>query len=145
MTTLKQSLKMLNEKRQDFTLVILTIIFTVVSWVSIQKGYLNETKSHISMDEHDSDRNENSTPRSFVLPATPAVAEEQERKKAEILKGIYADKCMSKLKDLGYSIDDFDTSFNAKLVEAILSFQQEMKLEKTGQLDLETRKKLGCM
>jgi hypothetical protein len=97
------------------------------------------------MDEHDSDRNENSTPRSFVLPATPAVAEEQERKKAEILKGIKADRCLSKLKDLGHSIDDFDTSFNAKLVEAILSFQQEMKLKKTGQLDFETRNKLGCM
>ena len=96
------------------------------------------------MDEDDSDRNENSTPKSFVLPATPAVAEEQERKKTEILKGILADKCMSKLKDLGYPIDDFDTSFNAKLVEAILSYQSKSKLNKTGQLDVETRKKIGC-
>jgi hypothetical protein len=98
----------------------------------------------MSIDEDDSDRNENSTPRSFVLPATPAVAEEQERKKTEILNGIHADKCMSKLKDLGYPIDDFETSFNAKLVEAILSYQSKSKLDKTGQLDIVTRKKLGC-
>ena len=135
---------MLNEKNLNSILVVLTITFIVVSGVSIQKGYLTETRSHMSMDEDDSDRNENSTPRSFILPATPAVAEEQERKKTEILKGIYADKCMSKLKDLGYPIDDFDTSFNAKLVEAILSYQSKSKLNKTGQLDSETRKKLGC-
>lgn len=135
---------MLNEKNLNSILVVLTIIFIVVSGVSIQKGYLTETRSHMSMDEDDSDRNENSTPRSFILPATPAVAEEQERKKAEILKGIDADKCMSKLKDLGYPIDDFDTSFNAKLVEAILSYQSKSGLNKTGLLDLETRKKLGC-
>ena len=135
---------MWNEKNTNSILVVLTMIFIVVSGVSIQKGYLTETRSHMSMDEDDSDRNENSTPRSFVLPATPAVAEEQERKKAEILKGIRADKCMSKLKDLGYPIDDFDTSFNAKLVEAILSYQSKSKLNKTGQLDIETRKKLGC-
>ena len=135
---------MRNEKRTNSILVVLTIIFMVVSGVSIQKGYLTKNKSHLLMDEDDSDRNENSTPRSFVLPATPAVAEEQERKKAEILKGIHADKCMSKLKDLGYPIDDFDTSFNAKLVEAILSYQSKSKLNKTGQLDIETRKKLGC-
>ena len=135
---------MLNEKNLNSILVVLTITFIVVSGVSIQKGYLTETRSHMSMDEDDSDRNENSTPRSFILPATPAVAEEQERKKTEILKGIQADKCMSKLKDLGYPIDDFDTSFNAKLVEAILSYQSKSKLNKTGQLDSETRKKLGC-
>ncbi|OZB49362.1 MAG: hypothetical protein B7X60_01445 [Polynucleobacter sp. 39-45-136] len=135
---------MWNEKNINSILAVLTITFIVVSGVSIQKGYLTETRSHMSMDEDDSDRNENSTPRSFVLPATPAVAEEQERKKAEILKGIRADKCMSKLKDLGYPIDDFDTSFNAKLVEAILSYQSKSKLNKTGQLDIETRKKLGC-
>lgn len=135
---------MLNDKNTNSILVVLTITFIVVSGVSIQKGFLIETKSHMSMDEDDSDRNENSTPRSFVLPATPAVAEEQERKKAEILKEIYANKCMSKLKDLGYPIDDFDTSFNAKLVEAILGYQSKSKLNKTGQLDIETRKKLGC-
>ena len=135
---------MRNEKRTNSILVVLTIRVMVVSGVSIQKGYLTKNKSHLLMDEDDSDRNENSTPKSFVLPATPAVAEEQERKKAEILKGIHADKCMSKLKDLGYPIDDFDTSFNAKLVEAILSYQSKSKLNKTGQLDVETRKKIGC-
>jgi hypothetical protein len=135
---------MSNGKNSNFKLIVLTIIFIVVSSVSIQKGYFTETRSYLTMDEDDSDRNENSTPRSFILPATPAVAEEQERKKAEILKGIYADKCMSKLKDLGYPIDDFDSSFNAKLIEAILSYQEKMALNKTGKLDLETRVKLGC-
>ena len=135
---------MLTEKNINSILVVFTTIFILVSGVSIQKGYFNEYISHMSMDQDDSDRNENSTPRSFVLPATPAVAEEQERKKTEILKGIHADKCLSKLKDLGYPIDDFETSFNAKLVEAILSYQSKIKLNETGLLDLETRKKLGC-
>ena len=135
---------MSNGKNSNFKLIVLTIIFIVVSSVSIQKGYFTETRSYLTMDEDDSDRNENSTPRSFILPATPAVAEEQERKKAEILKGIYADKCMSKLKDLGYPIDDFDSSFNAKLIEAILSYQEKMAVNKTGKLDLVTRVKLGC-
>ena len=54
---------MLNEKNTNSILVGLTIIFIVVSGVSIQKGYLTETRSHMSMDEGDSDRNENSTPR----------------------------------------------------------------------------------
>ncbi len=135
---------MLTEKKINSILIVLTTIFTIVSGLSIQKGYFNESISHMSIDEDDSDRNENSTPRSFVLPATPAVAEEQERKKTEILNGIHADKCMSKLKDLGYPIDDFETSFNAKLVEAILSYQSKSKLDRTGQLDIVTRKKLGC-
>ncbi len=135
---------MSNGNNSNFKLIALTIIFIVVSGASIQKGYFTETRSHLTMDEDDSDRNENSTPRSFILPATPAVAEEQERKKAEILKGIYANKCISKLRDLGYPIDDFDSSFNAKLIEAILSYQAKMALNKTGKLDLETRAKLGC-
>lgn len=135
---------MRKDRKTNSILVVLTIIFIVVSILSIQKGYLTVTRSHMTMDEDDSDRNENSTPRSFVLPATPAVAEEQERKKAEILKGIRVDKCISKLKEIGYPIDDFDTSFNAKFVEAILNFQSRSQLNKTGQLDIETRKKLGC-
>jgi len=135
---------MLSDKRLNTILAVLTILFTAVSVVSIIKVYSTETTSHMTMDEDDSDRNENSTPRSFVLPATPAVAEEQERKKIEIFRGIHADKCMSKLKDMGYPIDDFDTSFNAKFVEAILSFQSKSQLNKTGQLDIETRNKLGC-
>jgi len=136
---------MSNNNKLNSILLALTITFFAVSGVAIQKGFFNEVRSHLSMDEDDSDRNENSTPRSFVLPATPAVALEQERKKTEMLNGIDTDKCMSKLKDLGYSIDNLDTSFNAKLVEAILGYQSKSKLNKTGILDLETRTKLGCI
>lgn len=135
---------MLNEKKLNSILAGLTIIFAIVSGVSIKKGYFMEARSHMEIDEDYSDRNENSTPRSFVLPATPAVAEEQERRKAEILKGKPADNCMSKLKDLGYTIDNFDTSFNVKFIEAILDYQGKMNLSKTGQLDVGTKKKLGC-
>ncbi len=135
---------MLNKKNQNLILSVSTVLFIFVSGVTIIKGFFNETRSHMDMDENDSDRNENSTPRSFVLPATPAVAEEQERRKAELLKGIHADKCLSKLKDLGHPIDDFDISFNAKFVEAILNFQEKMKLNKTGKLDIDTRIKLRC-
>ena len=36
--------------------------------------------------ENDPGRNEGSTPRTFVLPATPAVAEEQEKKAVIVIK-----------------------------------------------------------
>jgi len=65
---------MLGDKKLNLILAVLTILFAAVSVVSINKVFLTETTSHMTMDEDDSDRNENSTPRSFVLPATPAVA-----------------------------------------------------------------------
>jgi Putative peptidoglycan binding domain len=132
------------KKNHKILLFILTLLFILVSAITIQRGYFSSHKNEMEMDNDDNDRNENSTPRSFILPAAPAVAEEQDRKKIEIFNEIKTNKCMSKLNDMGYAIDDFDTSFNAKFTEAILNYQEKMGLRKTGILDKETRVKIGC-
>ena len=97
------------------------------------------------VDPEDADRNENSTPRSFILPPTPAVAEEQERKMSKTHDLISEAKCISKLIDLGYQIDSFDPSFNATLISATYQFQSTNKLVPNGRLDSSTKKKLHCL
>ncbi len=115
-----------------------------VSATTIYKVYFLDSSYHTTMDKDDVDRNESSTPRSFVLPATPAVAEEQERKRLERLDGINAEKCLSKMQEYGYKFDDLNASFNAKFIEAILDFQDRNLLDKTGVLDDKTRNVIGC-
>lgn len=98
-----------------------------------------------AMDPDDMERNENSTPRSFILPATPAVAEEQERKlsKSDDLRS--EAKCIVKLIDLGYPVDSFDPSFNATLIAATYKFQSEQHIVPSGRLDRITKSRLGCL
>lgn len=92
----------------------------------------------------DSDRNENSTPRSFVLPATPAVALDQEARDSD--SNIYKSRisCMKKLSELNYDVGDELIEFNAKLKVAIYEFQKSIKLEPTGILDSNTIEALEC-
>ena len=59
----------------NFSLQLLTILF--IFFVLIPKQ-VNHQKSDITLD---TGRNERSTPRSFVLPSTPAVADIQVEKK----------------------------------------------------------------
>ena len=129
---------------KSLSLISLTIIFLLISSVSIYKGFFENRMSHLSIDESDLDRNESSTPRAFVLPSTPAVAEAQESKQRLIERGLDSDKCLSKLKDLGYPIDDLNSSFNAKYIEAIINFQKNKSIPVTGDLDQLTIKILGC-
>jgi hypothetical protein len=90
------------------------------------------------------ERNERSTPRSFVLPATPAVALEQERQLAEKTTFHLVAKCMSHLRELGFSIPDNETVLNAQLVAAIFQFQNQEGLTATGKLDEPTKEALKC-
>lgn len=94
--------------------------------------------------EDDPERNERSTPRSFILPATPAVALEQEqRKNFPMVKKSY-ESCISRLTYLGYDIDDADSTFNTKLIQAIIEFQVKNSLKVNGELDVNTKNKIGC-
>jgi hypothetical protein len=100
--------------------------------------------SYYQQSEEDPERNERSTPRSFILPSTPAVALEQEhRKKFPRIRDAY-DRCLSKLIFLGYDIDDVDSTFNAKLIQAIIEFQIKNSINVTGDLDVNTKNKIGC-
>lgn len=131
-------------KKSTTAITVLTIIFLVVGLSSSYKIYTRQHLVYEDEDEVDVDRNEQSTPRSFVLPATPAVTEAQENKKRQIASGINSDKCLVKLKDLGYPIDDLDSSFNAKYIEAIIKFQESKSIPVTGQINEQTKRNLGC-
>jgi len=97
---------------------------------------------------HESERNERSTPRNFILPATPAVAFEQEmraRKNSLIAKNErQLARCAARLLDLGYDVGDEAVAFNAKLAESIFEYQKTHGLRPTGRLDPTTITKLSC-
>jgi hypothetical protein len=87
-------------------------------------------------------RNERSTPRSFILPATPAVAQLGENHLRMSDEDI--SDCLKKLEALGYNSDDTAPSLTAQNVEAILRYQDASRLKLTGQLDRDTVGLLGC-
>lgn len=92
-------------------------------------------------------RNERSTPRSFILPATPAVALEQEirlRKTRDKRQLAILDKCAALLSLRGFDVGDEMVSFNAKLVAAVYTYQERTGLPVSGRLNSMTRKTLGC-
>ncbi len=94
---------------------------------------------------NDTARNERSTPRSFVLPATPGIAFEQERQVAERADQGQIAKCAGRLKDLGYELGDRRLMLNVQLVEAVYHFQTEQHLPATGRLDPATMNAMGCL
>jgi hypothetical protein len=89
-------------------------------------------------------RNERSTPRSFILPATPAVAIEQEQQAREMLDGIDTFGCLHRLRALGYEADASPPALRARNLEAIFRFQKDRGMAPTGRLDRSTVKLLGC-
>lgn len=125
-------------------ITFLTTIFFLISSLSIYKGFYVANFHQSAMDESDVNRNENSTPRSFILPATPAVTMEQERKKQDKLSDSEFNKCVSILASKGYVVDEIDFNYNAKLIENLLAYQNNLNLIRSGRLDPVTRKSLGC-
>ena len=125
-------------------LIFTTTIFIVVTTYSLYQIFIFNDPRYAITDESDQERNEQSTPRSFVLPATPAVAIAQEQRAIELSAGLSGEKCISRLRDLGYQIDDINVSFNATYIKSIIEFQKENNLKITGTPDAETRKRIGC-
>lgn len=91
------------------------------------------------------ERNERSTPRSFILPATPGVAFEQEDQQAGTARQAQMAKCVEALRVLGYDSGDSTTFLNAKLVEAVYTYQLAHKLPRTGRFDALTMEMLKCV
>ena len=105
-------------------------------------------KPTFKLDDIDIDpgRNEGSTPRTFVLPATPAVAKEQERKQVALLKKNEIQKCMLKLYDQDLlNISNFDDIFDFKITLGIIKYQKQNQLQVSGEFDMETKNHLGCI
>ena len=89
-------------------------------------------------------RNERSVPRSFILPASPGVAFEQEAQRVDSARKIQLANCVDALKGLGYDPWDSATFLNAKLVEAVYTYQLTHNLPATGRLDQPTMGLLKC-
>ena len=94
--------------------------------------------------DENSERNERSTPRSFILPATPGVAFQQEKERDTASGPDQIAKCVSILRNLGYRIDGNVSLFNAKLSEAIYTFQVDHNLTATGTIDPATLRAIKC-
>ena len=95
-----------------------------LNWIGHRSVKLDLYGLH-AVEEHGTGRNERSTPRSFVLPATPGVALAQESLKATGVYSRQVSKCVSVLRTLGYQIDGDENLLNAKVVEAIYIFQSD--------------------
>jgi hypothetical protein len=114
-----------------------------LNWTGHRSVKLNFYGLH-AVEEHGTGRNERSTPRSFVLPATPGVAFAQESLKAPGVYSRQVSKCVSTLRTLGYQIEGDENLLNAKVVEAIYIFQSDRHLPTTGKADELTMRALKC-
>ena len=135
-------LKNIRQDRYSLLIILSTVICVVTMMIygfshfSIEKQFLYEGI--------DKGRNERSTPRSFILPATPAVALEQERKRIVREHEVQIKYCMLKLHDLGYRIINFEDIFDIHIMLAIMDFQKKNGLEVSGELDAKTIESLEC-
>lgn len=89
--------------------LFLTVLIAIL--ISRSEGY-SANAPEIWGEE--STRNEQSTPRSFILPATPAVTEAQERRTHGDLKDTFG-PCLARIVANGGVIDDWDDLVNAKI------------------------------
>jgi peptidoglycan hydrolase-like protein with peptidoglycan-binding domain len=124
-------------------LLFLSTVFCLVTFIFFGLSQLS-TERKLLYEGSDKGRNERSTPRSFILPATPAVALEQERKKIVSEHEVQIKYCILKLHDLGYRIINFDDIFNIQIMIAIMDFQKKNGLEVSGEFDVKTIGNLGC-
>jgi hypothetical protein len=124
-------------------LKIMTGIFvlTIASY-ALSSLYTNEYKKDRAIS--DAGRNEGSTPRSFILPATPAVALIQEEKVRLKENERLIKRCLLALHDLGYFIRDLDDIYDDNIPVLLLRYQMQEKIEKTAKLDPTTISNLVC-
>jgi len=115
-----------------------------ITYLALERIKLDEQLNY-DLVEEDPDRNEESTPRSFVLPATPAVAFAQEKKSSsDVERAAVVERCIVALRALGFEIVRGTEQFNVPLVKAVLSIQREAGIVETGSLDESTMAYLGC-
>ncbi len=124
------------------TVVLCAIFFLLFKWINVGGDSDNDGSEVFAV--RDAERNERSTPRSFILPATPGVAFEQERQQSDKAKQAQFEACVGMLRGLGYQVGDREALLNAKLVEAVYTFQVEHNLPTTGRLDQATMKVIKC-
>ena len=125
--------------RLNTILCVSTLLFSTFYYL------INNQEKALYKIENDPGRNEGSTPRTFVLPASPPVVEEQERKQSLLARKSEIQKCMFKLYDLGYKdLGSFDDIFDFKVTVTLINFQRANNLKVSGEFGNETMQKLGC-
>lgn len=135
----------MNEFR--YTWLLSLMVMVLAGFIALYWFKARELPSETASVADSDGRNDRSTPPTFILPATPAVAREQElRSREHSDKKLVATltKCSAELISRGYDVGDEMVTFNAKLVEAIYVFQQRSALTANGKLTAQTRKALGC-
>src|SRR5262249_35539074 len=123
------------------TVVVGTILLVLSKWMAGGDG---DSYNMETTEEQNAERNERSTPRTFILPATPGVAFEQERQKAERTMQSQMARCFAVLRHFDFSIDYNTALLDARLVEAIYTFQIVHHLPASGRLDDGTMRELKC-
>lgn len=121
------------------TVVIAALGLVLSTW--LHSPHLPHYAAQLS--EESVERNERSTPRSFILPATPGVAFEQERRRTDTTQRDEIARCIAMLRRRGYRVGQ-DDLLNAKLVEAVYTFQKQHGLSPSGQFDRLTMQELEC-
>jgi len=92
----------------------------------------------------DEGRNENSTPRTFILPANPAVAAEQERKLSLEKNREQIQRCVIALVDKGRKFSNVEKITSDDVIFETLRYQFAVNIDPTGEFDEITRKNLSC-
>jgi hypothetical protein len=130
--------------RSQIILSTLTVFYGIIIMISLNHIDLKNDVLNFGVNENNTDRNERSTPRSFVLPATPAVAFSQENKAKFLTENQYPKQCLSKIEKLGFMIKSKTELMQSEVIEVISEYQGKVGLKRTGEFDLTTREKLGC-
>ncbi len=130
--------------RAFYLLLGSTGVFLIASGLFWFSPLLKGGRSGYEVDQESAERNERSTPRSFILPATPSVAEEQEHQAREVGEGLDIFRCLRQLQALGYGSDDTPPALTARNVGAIFRFQKDHGVTTTGRLDRVTVRLLEC-
>lgn len=130
----------LTTKKIGLITIIQIIIISILYYAFFYKPNYNYTNN---INNDDSPRNERSTPREFLLPATPAVTKIQALRNKKIkLANII--NCLSLINEKGFLIYNLKDDKTANSIASIYAYQEENKLLKTGKLDLDTQLMLGC-
>lgn len=122
-----------------------TVICLLTVILCLNEFYIGNPEYAFNGVKDDPGRNENSTPRTFILPATPAVAREQERKKKLIKRHDEIMRCIFALNKANFiSLDKLDDIFDIRVTVALIKYQSANNLNITAEFDSDTKKKLEC-
>ena len=131
--------------RSVFALIVFFTAFNAAVSVAVMRGNQGVEDYRIapSDDGMQGERNERSTPRSFVLHATPAVTEIAEERDGRTPEAVVIG-CLVTLARLERRVYLSESANSAANRAAIFEFQRASGLPTNGSLDSATRATLAC-